>query len=103
MPLHRWLLSIVAGMKKPAEAIAAAYREEYGVRSFQFGGTVALLSQSTRPGAFSSLPMSMQSVGRKKVSSWKPCLSLPVSCDRGAERILRMSVVLRTSSGTTCG
>ena len=35
-----------AGMKKPAEAIAAAYREEYGVKvNFQFGGTVALLSQ----------------------------------------------------------
>ena len=35
-----------AGMKKPVEAIAANYREEYGVKvNFQFGGTVALLSQ----------------------------------------------------------
>ena len=35
-----------AGMKKPAEAIAANYRKEYGVQvNFQFGGTVALLSQ----------------------------------------------------------
>ena len=35
-----------AGMKKPAEAIAAEYRKEYGVEvNFNFGGTVALLSQ----------------------------------------------------------
>jgi len=35
-----------AGMKKPVEAVAAKYREEYGVQiNFQFGGTVALLSQ----------------------------------------------------------
>ena len=35
-----------AGMKKPAEAIAAKYQEEYGVKvNFNFGGTVALLSQ----------------------------------------------------------
>ena len=35
-----------AGMKKPAEAVAEQYRKEYGVQvNFQFGGTVALLSQ----------------------------------------------------------
>ena len=35
-----------AGMKKPAEAIAAQYQEEFGVKvNFNFGGTVALLSQ----------------------------------------------------------
>lgn len=35
-----------AGLKKPVEAIAAAYREEYGVEvNLQYGGTGTLLSQ----------------------------------------------------------
>lgn len=35
-----------AGLKKPVEAIAARYKEEYGVQvNFQFGGTGTLLSQ----------------------------------------------------------